>query len=174
MTADYPTKDITMCEGFDTDSCGRSGRPIPRLLLPHHPMLFSRHLAKGRPVALARISGATSCLNGGRNLTHRTQLASRHVATEPHWFAAQQLRQRWVKTTCRAPASSTEQAHPRPASRGTELERGRSRPDLLRKVLRVRQVIQCHEGPFTVYGTLPLTTQAVAAYERGPSPSPSR
>ena len=46
-----------------------------------------------------------------------------------------------VSNTRRRPASRTEQAHPRAASRGTEVERGRCPPNLLRTVFRAHPVV---------------------------------
>jgi hypothetical protein len=50
-----------------------------------------------------------------------------------------------VRIADRRSAYWTEQAHPKAASRGTEAERGRSPPDLLRRALRERPVTQCQE-----------------------------
>jgi hypothetical protein len=51
----------------------------------------------------------------------------------------------WVRATPRRPASWTAQAYSKAASRGTEMERVRFPPDLLRPVLRERPEQGCQE-----------------------------
>ena len=51
-----------------------------------------------------------------------------------------------VTTTPRGHAPTPEEAHPEAASRGTEVERDRLPPDLLRSVFRERPVAQCQLG----------------------------
>ena len=60
--------------------------------------------------------------------------------------------------------SSKEQAHPKAASRGTEVEHGRSTPHLPRGMLRVRPEVRCHGRTYatqqgTCAGCLPDTVE---------------
>jgi hypothetical protein len=93
----------------------------------------ARRWERSRDVAALR-TGGTRCASryAGHDLSGiehwvRSYMWPSLAATRPF----QQLRQSWVKIACRGPASSTEEAHPRAASRGTDAERGRFPSDLL-------------------------------------------
>jgi hypothetical protein len=76
----------------------------------------------------------------------RSQSDSPGEANAAPQAAARHRRSIRVRTARRGLAFSTEQAPPKPVSPGTDVEHVRSPPALLRRVLRVRQVIQCQSG----------------------------
>ena len=111
---------------------GTQGLPKPHEVLSFCLLIGSIAVRPRKKLQHSAEGGEQQLRHTGRDMLCRSEPTQRAVGLG-------------VRTTRRRPASSKEQAHPKAASPGTEVERGRSPPHFLQGMLRVPPVTQCQQ-----------------------------